>query len=37
MREYTLAHVMEAFQMENVKTVVNCSGLGFGDPKSYII
>ncbi|KAA8652820.1 FAD-dependent oxidoreductase [Aspergillus tanneri] len=37
-REYTLVNVMEAFHLAgNVKTVVNCSGMGFGDPKSYII
>ncbi|KAH8425189.1 FAD-dependent oxidoreductase [Aspergillus melleus] len=37
-KEYTLASVMEAFHLaENVKTVVNCSGIGFGDPKSFII
>ncbi|EAW13248.1 FAD-dependent oxidoreductase [Aspergillus clavatus NRRL 1] len=37
-QEYTLVDPMEAFQMaDNVQTVVNCSGLGFGDPKSFII
>ena len=37
-REYTLADLREAFYLaENVKTVVNCSGMGFGDPKSSII
>ena len=37
-REYTLADPREAFHLaENVKTVVNCSGMGFGDPKSFII
>ncbi|PLB35912.1 Fcf1-domain-containing protein [Aspergillus candidus] len=37
-KEYTLGDVMEAFHMAgNVKTVVNCSGMGFGDPKSFII
>ena len=37
-REYTLGDVMEAFYLaENVKTVINCSGMGFGDPKSFII
>ncbi|KAL4805172.1 FAD dependent oxidoreductase [Aspergillus unguis] len=37
-REYTLADVQEAFYLsENVRTVVNCSGLGFNDPKSFII
>ncbi|KAJ5411463.1 uncharacterized protein N7487_005822 [Penicillium crustosum] len=37
-RQYTLANVKEAFSMAgNVKTVVNCSGSGFEDPKSFII
>ncbi|GES63833.1 FAD dependent oxidoreductase superfamily [Aspergillus terreus] len=37
-REYTLGDPMEAFHLaDNVRTVVNCSGLGFGDPKSFII
>ena len=37
-REYTLADLREAFYLaENVKTVINCSGMGFGDPKSFII
>lgn len=37
-REYTLAALDEAFSLEpNVTTVVNCSGMGFGDPKSFII
>ncbi|OJJ51101.1 hypothetical protein ASPZODRAFT_318834 [Penicilliopsis zonata CBS 506.65] len=37
-REYTLADIMEAFQVApNVKTAVNCSGMGFGDPKSFPI
>lgn len=37
-REYTLAEPREAFHLaENVRTVVNCSGMGFGDPKSFII
>lgn len=37
-RQYTIANVKEAFSMaENVKTVVNCSGSGFEDPKSFII
>lgn len=37
-REYTLASAMEAFHLaEGVRTVVNCSGMGFGDPKSFII
>lgn len=38
-REYTLANTpMEAFKLApNLKTVVNCSGVGFADPKSFII
>ncbi|RDW63220.1 FAD-dependent oxidoreductase [Aspergillus mulundensis] len=37
-KEYTLANVQEAFYLaENVRTVVNCSGVGFGDSKSFII
>lgn len=37
-KEYSLANVQEAFYLaENVRTVVNCSGFGFGDPKSFII
>lgn len=37
-RAYTLVVPDEAFSLEpNVTTVVNCSGLGFGDPKSFII
>lgn len=37
-KEYTLGDVMEGFYLaENVKTVVNCSGMGLGDPKSFII
>lgn len=37
-KRYTLAHPKEAFSLAtNVKTVVNCSGLGFEDPKSFII
>lgn len=47
-REYTLANPKEAFYLagtgtgtgtgtRNVKTVVNCSGMGFGDEKSFII
>lgn len=37
-RGYTLAALDEAFLLEpNVTTVVNCSGMGFGDPKSFII
>ncbi|GAD93155.1 hypothetical protein PVAR5_1761 [Paecilomyces variotii No. 5] len=37
-REYALANLLEAFELaSNVKTVVNCSGTGFNDPKSFII
>ncbi|KAL1971301.1 hypothetical protein VTN77DRAFT_253 [Rasamsonia byssochlamydoides] len=37
-KEYTLASLLEAFHLaSNVKMVVNCSGLGFADPKSFII
>lgn len=37
-REYTLASPQEAFYLaENVRTVVNCSGVGIGDPESFII
>lgn len=36
-RQYTFANVKEAFSMGNVKTVVNCSGIGIGDPKAFII
>ncbi|RJE26152.1 FAD dependent oxidoreductase superfamily [Aspergillus sclerotialis] len=37
-REYTLKSLEEAFTLEhNVKTVVNCSGMGFGDSKSFVI
>lgn len=37
-REYTLIDLMEAFYLaENVRMVVNCSGLGLGDPRSFII
>ncbi|KAL4894964.1 hypothetical protein BDV59DRAFT_158657 [Aspergillus ambiguus] len=37
-KEYTLGDPEEAFHLaENVRTVVNCSGMGFGDPKSFII
>ncbi|KAI9928094.1 hypothetical protein ASPWEDRAFT_26819 [Aspergillus wentii DTO 134E9] len=37
-REYTLADPKEAFHLaDNVRTVVNCSGTGMGDPKSFII
>ncbi|KAJ5561102.1 D-amino-acid oxidase [Penicillium sp. DV-2018c] len=35
---YTLVNVEEAFSLaEGVRSVVNCSGTGFGDPKSFII
>lgn len=37
-RQYALANLREAFSLaENVRTVVNCSGVGFEDPKSFII
>lgn len=36
-KRYTLADVNEAFSLGNVKTVVNCSGIGIGDPKAFII
>jgi D-amino-acid oxidase len=37
-KQYTLANVKEAFSLaQNVRTVVNCSGLGFDDPESFII
>jgi hypothetical protein len=37
-KQYTLADVREAFSVTpKVRTVVNCSGLGFEDPKSFII
>ena len=37
-REYTVIDPKEAFYLApNVKTVVNCSGLGFGDERSFII
>lgn len=37
-KRYTLAHSKEAFSLAtDVKTVVNCSGLGFDDSKSFII
>jgi D-amino-acid oxidase len=37
-KRYTLANSKEAFSLAtNVKTVVNCSGLGFDDSKSFII
>ncbi|KAJ6144718.1 D-amino-acid oxidase [Penicillium chermesinum] len=38
MRKYTLASLKEAFSLaSNVRTVVNSSGTGFGDPESFII
>ncbi|CAI7641497.1 unnamed protein product [Penicillium pancosmium] len=37
-KQYTLANMKEAFSLvQNVRTVVNCSGLGFEDPESFII
>lgn len=37
-RQYTLVNLMEAFSLASrVKTIVNCSGVGFEDPKSFII
>ena len=37
-KAYTLVNLKEAFRMAgNVKSVVNCTGVGFGDPKSFII
>ncbi|KAJ5690444.1 D-amino-acid oxidase [Penicillium macrosclerotiorum] len=37
-KQYTLAHINEAFTLaDNVKTVVNCSGMGFADPKVFPI
>lgn len=37
-KEFTLVNLMEAFHLaSNVVLVVNCSGLGFSDPQSYII
>ncbi|EPS32672.1 hypothetical protein PDE_07632 [Penicillium oxalicum 114-2] len=36
--KYSLVNIKEAFTLaDNVKTVVNCSGTGFADPKSFII
>lgn len=36
--KYSLANLNEAFSLAgNVRTVVNASGNGFGDPKSFII
>lgn len=37
-KKYTLANLKEALSLaRNVQTVVNCSGTGFEDPKSFII
>lgn len=37
-REYTLSNLDETFSLaNNVRAVINCSGMGFGDPKSFII
>ncbi|KAJ5106812.1 D-amino-acid oxidase [Penicillium angulare] len=37
-RQYVLGNLKEGFFLErNVRTVVHCSGLGFEDPKSFII
>ncbi|KAJ5740238.1 D-amino-acid oxidase [Penicillium malachiteum] len=37
-KQYALANIQEAFSLApTVNTVVNCSGLGFEDPKSFII
>ncbi|CAG7998916.1 unnamed protein product [Penicillium salamii] len=36
-RRYTLANLKEAFTMGDVKTVVNCSGMGIEDPRAFII
>lgn len=37
-RKYRLADLQEVFHLEDtVKVVVNCSGRGFCDPKSYIV
>lgn len=37
-KEYTFVDLREGFHLaERVGAVVNCSGLGFGDKKSYII
>lgn len=38
MMTYDLADLNEAFYLsENVMTVLNCSGMGLDDPKSFII
>ncbi|KAJ5897721.1 D-amino-acid oxidase [Penicillium tannophilum] len=37
-RQYNLVNIKEAFSLaSNVSAVVNCSGVGFEDPKSFII
>ncbi|EWG52482.1 hypothetical protein FVEG_11222 [Fusarium verticillioides 7600] len=37
-RQYTLASLEEAFSIEvSVSVVINCSGMGFGDPKVFPI
>lgn len=37
-RVCTLSNAEEAFRLDrNVRAVINCSGLGFGDAKSFII
>ncbi|KKK24339.1 hypothetical protein AOCH_005718 [Aspergillus ochraceoroseus] len=37
-KEHTVVNPMEAFYLAgNVKTVINCTGMGFADPKSFII
>jgi D-amino-acid oxidase len=37
-RQYRLADLREAsYLAENIKVIVNCSGRGFRDPKSYIV
>lgn len=37
-RQYTLANIKEAFSLaSNVNAVINCSGVGFEDSKSFII
>ncbi|KAF4447241.1 hypothetical protein F53441_9199 [Fusarium austroafricanum] len=38
LRQYTLASLEEAFYLEeSVSAVINCSGMGFGDPKVFPI
>ena len=37
-KQYTLVNIKEAFSLaSNVEAVINCSGLGFEDPRSFII